>query len=99
MLPRRPGWTDNILNFFLSGLQELEQRAKKCIEFRWEYVESMPSLVAVACFLPGRAKDLAAPPRIKQVSLRTFTGFVTDPIVADVNGHPKTFPTEEVTET
>jgi hypothetical protein len=22
----------------------------------------MPSLVAVACFLPGRAKDLSAPP-------------------------------------
>ena len=26
----------------------------------------MPSLVAVACFLPGRAKDLSAPPRITQ---------------------------------
>jgi hypothetical protein len=25
--------------FFLSGLQKLEQRAKKCIEFRGEYVE------------------------------------------------------------
>ena len=25
--------------FFLSGLQKLEQRAKKCIEFRWENVE------------------------------------------------------------
>jgi hypothetical protein len=25
--------------FFLSGLQRLEQRAKKCIELRWEYVE------------------------------------------------------------
>jgi len=23
----------------------------------------MPSLVAVACFLPGRTKDLSAPPR------------------------------------
>jgi len=28
MLPRRPGWTDNILNFFLSGLKKLEQRAR-----------------------------------------------------------------------
>jgi len=28
----------------------------------------MPSLVAVACFLPGRAKDLSAPPR--RVSVR-----------------------------
>ena len=38
LLPRRPGWTDNILNF-LSGLQKLEQRSKKCIELRGEYVE------------------------------------------------------------
>ena len=30
---------DNILNFFfLSGLQKLEQWAKKCIELRGEYV-------------------------------------------------------------
>src|SRR5215510_7917060 len=27
LLPRRPGWMDNLLNFF-SGLQKLEQRAK-----------------------------------------------------------------------
>ena len=38
LLPRRPGWTDNLL-IFLSGLQNLEQRAKKCIELRGEYVE------------------------------------------------------------
>jgi len=25
--------------FFLSGLQKLEQRARKCIVLRWEYVE------------------------------------------------------------
>ena len=49
---------------FLSGLQKLEQRAKKCIELRVEHVEYIPSLVAVACFLPGRAKDLSAPLRI-----------------------------------
>jgi hypothetical protein len=42
-------------------LQKLEQRAKKCIELRGEYI---PSLFAVACFLPGRAEDLFAPPRI-----------------------------------
>ena len=24
MLPWRPGWTDNLLNFFLNGLQKLE---------------------------------------------------------------------------
>jgi hypothetical protein len=30
----------------------------------------------------------------------TFTGFFTDPIVAeDVNGHPKSFQSEEFTET
>jgi hypothetical protein len=60
---RRHGWTDNLLNFFLSGLQKFEQRAKKCFELRVEYVEQSPSLVAVACFLPGRAKDLSASPR------------------------------------
>ena len=32
LLPRRPGWTDNLLNFFLNGLLKLEQRAKKFIE-------------------------------------------------------------------
>jgi len=39
LLPRRPGWMDNVLNFFLSGLQKLEQRAKKFIELRGELVE------------------------------------------------------------
>ena len=39
LLPQRPGWTDNLLNFFLSGLQKLEQWAKKCFELRGEYVE------------------------------------------------------------
>ena len=50
--------------FFFSGLQKFEQRAKKCIELRGEYVEQIPSLVAVACFLPCRARDLSARPRI-----------------------------------
>jgi len=39
LLPRRPGWMDDLLNFFLSGLQKLEQRAKKCIELHGEYAE------------------------------------------------------------
>jgi len=39
LLPRRTGWTDNLLIFFLSSLQTLEQQAKKCIELRWEKVE------------------------------------------------------------
>ena len=40
LLPWRPGWTDNLLNyFFLSDLLKLEQRTKKCIELRGEYVE------------------------------------------------------------
>jgi len=51
-----------ISDFFLSGLQKLEQRAKKCIELRGEYVEQIPSLFAVACSLSGRAKDLSATP-------------------------------------
>jgi len=38
-LPRRLVWTDKGLIFFLSGLQKLEQRAKKWIELRGEYVE------------------------------------------------------------
>ena len=43
MLPRRPGWTDNLLNFFF---------LVTCKSY---------SLIAVACFLPGRAKDLSEP--------------------------------------
>jgi hypothetical protein len=39
LLQRTPGWTDNLLNFFFSGLQKLEQRVKKCIEIGGEYVE------------------------------------------------------------
>jgi len=42
LLPRRPGWTDNLLNYFCVASESL-------------------SLVAIACFLPGRAKDLSAP--------------------------------------
>jgi hypothetical protein len=38
LLPRRPGWTDKILNI-LNDLQNLEQLAKKFIELRGEYVE------------------------------------------------------------
>ena len=57
-------WLDGQISaFVLSGLQKLEQRAKKCIELRGEYVDYIPILVAVGCFLPGRAKDLSAPPR------------------------------------
>ena len=48
-------------DFFFSVLQKIEQRARKCIKLRGECVEEIPSLVAVACFLPGRAKDLSAP--------------------------------------
>jgi len=39
LLPRKPGWTDNLLNFLLGGLQKFEQLAKKGIELRGEYVE------------------------------------------------------------
>jgi len=37
----------------MSGLQKLEQRAKKCIVFRGEYVEWIPSF-----YLPGQAKEV-----------------------------------------
>jgi hypothetical protein len=53
-------------------LKKLEQCATKCIELRGEYVEQIPSLVAVAIFLPNRAKDLSAPPPINIKNL-TFT--------------------------
>jgi len=56
-------WLDRQLSIFLlSGLQKLEQRAKKCIELCGEYIEYIRSLVTVACFLPCRAKNLSAPP-------------------------------------
>ena len=38
LLPRRPGLTTKFW-IFLSGLQKLEQRTKKCIELHGEYVE------------------------------------------------------------
>jgi len=94
-LPRRPGWTDKLLIFF-SGLQTLEQRAKKCIELRGEYVEKIQSLVAVPCFLPGRPKYLPAPPRIlvlsRSVPRKDGKTFVfgwktaTKPLVASCKG-------------
>ena len=62
---------------FLSGLQKLEQRAKKCIELHGEYVEEISSLVSVASFLPCRAKDLSATPHIltEAYFLMIFLGF------------------------
>jgi hypothetical protein len=39
LLPRRTGWAVNFWFFFLNVLHKLEQRAKKCIELRGEYVE------------------------------------------------------------
>jgi hypothetical protein len=67
LLPRRPGWTESVLIsffFFFIGLHELAQRTKKCIELHGEYVEYIPCLVAVACFLLGRTKGLSASPCI-----------------------------------
>jgi len=57
-------WLDGQQSDFFNGLQKLEQWAKKCIELSGEYVEYIPSLVTVACFLPDRAKDLSATPRV-----------------------------------
>jgi hypothetical protein len=38
-------WLDGQTSeLFLSGLQKIEQRDKKCIELRGEYVEQIPSL-------------------------------------------------------
>ena len=54
-------WLDGQPPEFLGGLQKLEERAKKYIELREDYVEQIPSLVSVASFLPRRAKVLSAP--------------------------------------
>jgi len=63
VIPAAETWLDGQFSeFFLSGLQKLEQGVKKCVELRWEYVEQIQSLFPVACFLPGRAKDLSAHP-------------------------------------
>ena len=65
-------WLDRQLSeFVLSDLQKLEQRTRKCIELRGEYVEYILRLVAVACLLPGRAKDLSVPPRKMIREIRT----------------------------
>jgi len=45
---------------FLSDLQMIEQRSKNFIELRGGCIEWIPSLVAVACFLPGRDKEYSA---------------------------------------
>jgi len=60
-------WLDGQISdfFFFEWLEKLEQLAKKCIELRWENAEKIPSLVAVACILPGRSKVLSSPPRIQ----------------------------------
>jgi len=39
LLPRRPGWMNNRLIFFLNGLQNLEQRANRFIELHGQCVE------------------------------------------------------------
>jgi hypothetical protein len=61
---------------FLSGLQDIDQRAKKFIELHGECIEYIPGLIAVACFIPGRAKDLSAPPRTSGFEI--FNSFSTE---------------------
>jgi len=62
VFPAAEIWLDGqTSDFFLSALPKLEQQAKKFIELCGEYVEYIPSLIAVVCFLPGRAKDLSVP--------------------------------------
>ena len=45
------------------------QQCQLCIELCGENVEYIPILVAAACFLPGQAKDLSAPPPTLCVSI------------------------------
>ena len=65
--------------FFLSGLHKLQQRAKKCFEICGEYVEYIPSLVAVAFFLPCRAKDLSASSRNRFLASQEFPRTLWNP--------------------
>jgi histone-lysine N-methyltransferase SETMAR len=68
-------WLDGKYSDFFIGLQTLELRAKKCIELRMEYVEHIPNLVAVACFLPYRTKDVSALPCTGPVSFQLVVFF------------------------
>jgi len=64
VIPAAETWLDGQRSdFLLSGLQKLEQQTKNYIEPCGDYVEKIPSLLAVACVLPARAKDLSAHPR------------------------------------
>jgi len=66
-------WLDGqISEIFLSGLQNSEQRAKKFIELRGEYVELIPRFFTLARFLPGRTKNLSASPRINLLAPELF---------------------------
>jgi hypothetical protein len=52
-------WLDEQFSeYFLRGLQRLKQRVKSVLSF---VGKKIPNLVAVACILPGRPKDLPAP--------------------------------------
>ena len=75
--------------FFLSDLQKLEHRAKKCIELHGEYVDYIPSLVAVI-FLPNRAKDLSALPSVCvyiyiYIYIRLYSSVRSTPVYATQN--------------
>ena len=65
LLPRRPGWTDNLLNlFFWVACKSQSNGLKSVFSFVGSMFNKSRVFVAVACFLPGRAKDLSAPTRI-----------------------------------
>ena len=59
--PRGLGWRNKFL-IFLSGLQKLEQSAKKFTVLRGENVEKNREFFAVDFLIPGRVADLPAPP-------------------------------------
>jgi len=60
-------------DFFWVAWKSLSNGLRSVFELRGEYVEFIPSLVAVACVLPGRAKDLSAP----LVSLYTWFSLIS----------------------
>ena len=67
-MPRRPGWTENFLNFFCVACKSKSNGLRSVLSF----VESMLNKSrVVTCFRPGRAKDFSVPPHKVQLMHRS----------------------------
>jgi hypothetical protein len=54
--------------FFWVACKSYSNRLRSVVSFVGEYVEQIPSFFAVACYIPGRAKDVKAHPRTVKTS-------------------------------